>query len=245
MGIIKYNQNKNIKKMETKILTSISTTQFYNLPTDTILVNMMTGKRIVLTCTVFDTVFYNELPCGWGFGDYSYSDIYETYEMSISDIHNYRVASSEERDEFMSFIESYGITLNNGFSVSVDSDDKSSERAKNIKLFLIKLAQAVLPFLMLWVFYNNNIGYFCTMDVYKRISKQLSRIKTRILLGGSNSIFGRMCGPTTSIPELDGLFQYLSELIDISIVVLRSVREYGLQKTFRGLVRYSVGIQTA
>lgn len=233
--------------METKILTSISTTRFYDLPTDTILVNMITGKRIVLTCTVFDTVFYNELPCGWGFGDYSYSDIYETYEMSISDIHNYRVASSEERDEFMSFIESYGITLNNGFSVSVDSDDKSSERerARNIKLFLVKLAQAVLPFLMLWAFYNNNLGYFCTMDVYKRTSKQLSRIKTRILLGGSNSIFGKMYGPTTSIPEMDGLFQYLAELIDISLVVLRSVREYGLQKTFRGLVRYLVGMQTA
>ena len=105
--------------METKILTSISTTQFYNLPADTILVNMVTGKRIVLTCTISDSVFYNELPCGWGFGDYSYSDLYETYEMSASDLHKYRVASSEERDEFMSFIESYGITLDNGFSVPV------------------------------------------------------------------------------------------------------------------------------
>ena len=245
MGIIKYNQNKNIKKMETKILTSISTTQFYNLPTDTILVNMITGKRIVLTCTVFDTVFYNELPCGWGFGDYSYSDIYETYEMSISDIHNYRVASSEERDEFMSFIESYGITLNNGFSVTVDSDDKSTERAKNIKLFLIKLAQAVLPFLMLWAFYNNNLGYFCTMDVYKRISKQLSRMKTRILLGGSNSIFGKMYGPTTSIPEMDGLFQYLNEMIRRSMFVFRSVRDNGLPKSFRELVRCISYIQAA
>ena len=200
--------------METKILTSISTTQFYNLPADTILVNMVTGKRIVLVCTISDSVFYNELPSGWGFGDYSYSDLYETYEMSISDIHNYRVASSEEHDEFMSFIESYGVKLDNGFSVTPDSEDKSNERAKNIKLFFIKLAQAVLPFLMLWIFYNNNIGYFCTMDVYKGISKQLNRIKIRILLGGSDSIFGKMSGPTTSIPELDGLFQCLAELID-------------------------------
>jgi hypothetical protein len=234
--------------METKVLTSISTTRFYDLPSDTILVNMITGKRIVLTCTVFDTVFYNELPCGWGFGDYSYSDIYETYEMGISDIHNYRVSSSEERDEFMSFLKSYGITLNNGFSVSIDSDDKSTERAKNIKLFLVKLTQAVLPFFILWVSYNNNLGYFCTMDVYKRISKQLSRIKTKILLGGNNSIFGRMCEPTTSIPGMmDGLFQYLNELIDRFIFVLRSIRENGLPKNTRELVKcvvYVVNIQT-
>ena len=231
--------------METKILTSISTTQFYDLPADTILVNMVTGKRIVLTCTISDSVFYNELPSGWGFGDYSYSDLYETYEMSILDIHNYRVASSEEHDEFMSFIESYGVKLDNGFSVVPDSEDKSKERAKNIKLFLIKLAQAVLPFLMLWVFYNNNIGYFCTMDVYKRISKQLNDIKTRILLGGSDSIFGRMCRPTTSTPGMDGIFLYLNQLIDRSMFVFRSVRENGLPKSFREFVRCISYIQAA
>jgi hypothetical protein len=231
--------------METKILTSISTTQFYDLPADTILVNMVTGKRIVLTFTISDSVFYNELPSGWGFGDYSYSDLYETYEMSISDIHNYRVASSEEHDEFISFIESYGVTLDNGFSVVPDSEDKSKERAKNIKLFLIKLAQTVLPFLMLWVYYNNNMGYFCTMDVYKRISKQLDNVKKTILLGGSDSIFGRMSGPTTSIPGIDGVFLYLNQLIDRSMFVFRSIRENGLPKSFSELMRCISYIQAA
>lgn len=238
MGIIKYNQNKNIKKMETKILTSISTTQFYNLPTDTILVNMITGKRIVLTCTAFDTVFYNELPDGWGFGDYSYSDIYETYDMSISDIHNYRVASSEESEEFISFLKSYGITLNGGFSVVADSEDKSKERVKNVKLFLIKLIQAVLPFIMLWMFYNRNLGYFCTMDVYRRINRQLKRIETKILLGGSKSIFSKMYGPTTSTPEMESMFQYFSEKIDIAIAVVKYIREHGFQSSIRGLSKH-------
>ena len=231
--------------METKILTSISTTRFYDLPTDTILVNMMTGKRIVLTCTVFDTVFYNELPCGWGFGDYSYSDIYETYEMSISDIHNYRVASSEERDEFMSFIESYGITLDNGFSVPVKrgGESRSEERARKIKLFLVKLAQTVLPFLMLWIYYNNNLGYFCTMDVYLRVSKRLNDIRTKILLGGSNSIFGKMCGPTTNIPEIEGTIQYFSSLIEKYLLLFLFIRDKGFP-SFRVLVRGIVIIHT-